>query len=52
MWNIFSIESEFFRFELEIWFIEMSFSVGAMANGRRMEYNYENAHNVGVGRGK
>ena len=25
---------------------------GAMANGRRMEYNYENAHNVGVGRGK
>jgi hypothetical protein len=23
-----------------------------MANGRRMEYNYENAHNVGVGRGK
>ena len=46
MWNVFSIESEFFRFELEIWFIEMSFS------GRRMEYNYENAHNVGVGRGK
>ncbi len=27
MWNVFSIESEFFRFELEIWFIEMSFSV-------------------------
>lgn len=48
MWNVFSIESEFFRFELEIWFIEMSFSVGAMANGRRMEYNYENAHNVGA----
>ena len=24
MWNVFSIESEFFRFELEIWFIEMS----------------------------
>ena len=28
------------------------FLFGAMANGRRMEYNYENAHNVGVGRGK
>lgn len=27
MWNVFSIESEFFRFELEIGFIEMSFSV-------------------------
>ncbi len=27
MWNVFSIESEFFRFELEICFIEMSFSV-------------------------
>lgn len=27
MWNVLSIESEFFRFELEIWFIEMSFSV-------------------------
>lgn len=27
MWNVFSIESEFFRFELEIRFIEMSFSV-------------------------
>ncbi len=48
MWNIFSIESEFFRFELEIWFIEMSFSVGAMANGLRMEYNYGKAHDVGV----
>ena len=52
MWNVFSIESEFFRFELEIWFIEMSFSVGAMANGLRMEYNYGKAHDVGVGRGK
>ena len=52
MWNIFSIESEFFRFELEIWFIEMSFSVGAMANRLRMEYNYGKAHDVGVGRGK
>lgn len=52
MWNVFSIESEFFKFELEIWFIEMSFSVGAMANGLRMEYNYGKAHDVGVGRGK
>lgn len=48
MWNVFSIESEFFRFELEIWFIEMSFSVGAMANGLRMEYNYGKAHDMGV----
>lgn len=26
----------------------MSFSVGAMANGLRMEYNYGKAHDVGV----
>ena len=29
-------------------FIEMSFSVGAMANGLRMEYNYGKAHDMGV----
>ena len=26
----------------------MSFSVGAMANGLRMEYNYGKAHDMGV----
>jgi hypothetical protein len=26
--------------------------LGVIVNGSRMEYNYENAHNVGVGRGK